>query len=265
MQETDHISFSEPLEQFAPVTLDEMDSVKLMNRIDTKYLTSEHVLMEILKDAAADGYRALETDGLKINPYDSLYYDTDSLKMFQDHHNRRLVRQKVRTRSYLTSGLAFLEIKRKNNKGRTKKKRISIPMSDFDDFRNNTQAADYLAAHSAYTKDQVSPVLETLFNRITLVNRAMTERLTIDTSLVFRNHRTGVAASLKDAVIIELKQDGRADSEMKNILLDHRVKPIRVSKYCIAVTLTDPDARCGRFRTKVRRIEKTINKKITVI
>ena len=265
MQEIDHISFSRQLEQFDSVTLDEMDSVRLMNRIDTKFLTNEHVLSELLDDAAAQGYRALETDGLKINPYDSLYYDTDLLKMFQDHHNRRLVRQKVRTRSYLTSGLAFLEIKRKNNKGRTKKKRIGIPMSDFSDFRNNAQASDYLAAHSAYTKDQISPVLETLFNRITLVNSAMTERLTIDTSLVFRNRRTGVEASLEDAVIIELKQDGRADSQMKRILLDHRVKPMRVSKYCIAVTLTDPNARCGRFRPKVRRIEKIINKKITVL
>lgn len=265
MQEIDHISFSESLEQFAPVTLDEMDSVRLMNRIDTKFLTNEQVLADILNDAAAHGYRALETDGLKSNPYDSLYYDTDLLKMFQDHHNRRLVRQKVRTRSYLTSGLAFLEIKRKNNKGRTKKKRISIPMGDFDDFRNNAQASEYLAAHSAFTKDQLSPVLETAFYRITLVNKAMTERLTIDTSLVFRNRRTGIEASLKDAVIIELKQDGRVYSEMKNILLDHRVKPMRVSKYCIAVTLTDPNARCGRFRPKVRRIEKILNKKITVL
>ncbi|MBR4842544.1 MAG: polyphosphate polymerase domain-containing protein [Bacteroidaceae bacterium] len=259
------MSFVDMMTDFAPVTLEEMDSVKLMNRIDSKYLTSEHVLLEVLKDAVAAGYRALETDGAKINPYDTLYYDTDSLKMFQDHHNRRLVRQKVRTRCYLTTGLSFLEIKRKNNKGRTGKKRIKIPSGDFNDFRNNTEASEYLARHSAYTKDQISPVLETLFNRITLVNPDMTERLTIDTSLYFRNHRTGVEASLKDAVIIELKQDGRAASQMKRIFLDHRVKPIRVSKYCIAVTLTDPHARCGRFRVKVRRIEKTINKKITVL
>ena len=50
---------------------------------------------------------------------------------------------------------------------------------------------------------------------------------------------------------------------MKSILLDHRVKTARVSKYCIAVTLTDPSARAGRFKEKVRLLEKTIHHKIT--
>jgi hypothetical protein len=97
------------------------------------------------------------------------------------------------------------------------------------------------------------------------VNPAKTERLTIDTHLCFHNYRTDKDATLYDAVIIELKQDGRADSQMKRILLDHRVKPMRISKYCIAVTLTDPNARSGRFRPKVHKIEKTINKKIKII
>ena len=64
--------------------------------------------------------------------------------------------------------------------------------------------------------------------------------------------------------LIELKQDGHADSPMKRILLDHRVKPVRISKYCIAVTLTEPAARSGRFKAKVRQIEKTINHKIDI-
>lgn len=265
MPEIEHIPFKGMLERFPPVTLEEMDSVKLMNRIDTKYLTTEKVLLELLEDAFVAGYRVLEVDGLRISPYDTLYYDTDGLRMFQDHHNRRLTRQKVRTRTYLATGNSFLEIKRKNNKGRTRKKRIGIPSADFWDFRGNAEADDYLARHSAFTADVISPVLETLFDRITLVNPAMTERLTIDTCLVFRNRRSGVEASLKDAVIIELKQDGRASSQMKTVLLEHRIKPVRVSKYCIAVTLTEPHARCGRFKPKVRRIEKTINKKITVL
>ena len=46
---------------------------------------------------------------------------------------------------------------------------------------------------------------------------------------------------------------------MKGILLDHRVKPIRVSKYCIVTVLTRPDVKSGRFKVKLHRIEKTIN------
>ena len=259
-----HISFTGPLAELAPVSLDEMDAIRLMNRIDTKYLTDETHLVGILRDAARAGYRVLEIGGDKCSAYDSVYYDTAALKMFRDHHNRRLKRQKVRTRRYVQSGTAFLEIKRKNNKGRTSKKRIGIPEGEMMDFSGDAAACDYLSRKSWFTAEDLSPVLETIFVRMTLVNPAMTERLTIDTCLQFNNFRTGLQASLRDAVIIELKQDGHARSQMKRILLDHRVKPARVSKYCVAVTLTDPATRSGRFKTKVRQIEKTINHKIAI-
>ena len=265
MSEYNHISFVELLEGFKPISLGEMDAVKLMNRIDTKYLTDEETLVRILRRACAAGYMVLETDGLRINPYDSLYYDTDELKMYYDHRNRKLVRQKVRTRTYLTTGITFLEIKRKNNKGRTKKKRIGIPAEYFNNYSSNAEAASYLASHSDFSAYELTPVVETLFFRITLVNPARTERLTIDTCLNFKNHRTELEASLRDAVIIELKQDGRASSQMKNILLDLRVKPRRVSKYCVAVTMTDPGVRPGRFKQKVHIIEKIINQKTIVL
>ena len=90
----------------------------------------------------------------------------------------------------------------------------------------------------------------------------MTERLTIDTRLCFANPRTGREVSLKRLVVIELKQDGRAYSPMKRILLGRRVKPLRVSKYCIGVTLTDPSAKANRFKLKIRTLEKTINDKL---
>ena len=258
-------TISRAIREFAPITLEEMEGVKLLNRIDTKYLTNEATLGKILSDAAAEGYRALVAEGVKISPYSSVYFDTPELRMFLDHHNRRLVRQKVRTRVYVNSGDAYLEIKRKNNHGRTKKKRIGISESEMMEFAGNLAACEYLARHSWFTVDDVSPVLSTEFERITLVNPARTERLTIDTRLHFQNYRTGKEASLEDAVIIELKQDGRAASQMKKILLDNRVKPVRVSKYCIAEALTDPSVKSNRFKVKVRTIEKTINKKIQVI
>ena len=250
---------------FEAITLQEMDSVKLLNRIDTKYLTNEETLLMVLGAARAAGYRALVAEGVKISPYNSVYYDTVGMKTFLDHHNRRLTRQKVRTRVYVNSGETFLEIKRKNNHGRTKKKRTRIDTGQLMDFSGNEAATAYLKKHSAFTAEQLSPVLSTSFWRITLVNPARTERITIDSSLTFENFRTGRSSDLKDAVIIELKQDGHAASQMKNILLDHRVKPVRVSKYCIAATLTTPGLKHNRFKAKVRAIEKIINKKIDII
>lgn len=260
-----HTSIASEAASIPSITLEEMDGVKLLNRIDSKYLTNETTLLEVLADARAAGYRALETEGVKVSPYNSIYYDTERFRMFLDHHNRRLVRQKVRTRIYVNSGTAFLEIKRKNNHGRTKKKRIGIPPSEMMCFAGDPAACVYLEKHSWFTVKELHPVLSTAFRRITLVNPAMTERLTIDTSLLFTNFQTGKKASLEDAVIIELKQDGHAASQMKGILLNHRVKPARISKYCIAVTLTEPSVKSGRFKEKVRTIEKTINKRINVI
>ena len=254
--------FEKRLDALAPITLAEMDAIKLMNRIDSKYLTDEDTLAGILSDAADAGYRAAFVNGLKIVPYDSIYYDTPQLKMFTDHQRGKTVRQKVRTRQYVSSGLTFLEIKRKNNKGRTKKKRIEIPADLFRDFSTSAEACGYLAEKSAFRADEISPTLETIFRRITLVNPARTERLTIDTALNFVNLRNGNRTGLADAVIIELKQDGRAASTMKEILLRHRVKPVRVSKYCIGTTMTDPLARSHRFKMRIRRIEKTISKKL---
>lgn len=259
------VTITQTLEEFAPITLEEMEGVKLLNRIDTKYLTDEATLGKVLADAAAAGYRALVAEGVKISPYNSIYFDTPDLRMFLDHHNRRLVRQKVRTRVYVNSGEAYLEIKRKNNHGRTKKKRIGIQEYEMMEFAGNPAACAYLQKHSWFSVGDIRPVLSTAFERITLVNPAQTERLTIDTRLQFKNYRTRKTASLEDAVIIELKQDGHAASQMKKILLDNRVKPVRISKYCIAETLTDPSIKSNRFKVKVRTIEKTINKKIQVI
>ncbi len=244
---------------FSPIRLEEMESIRLMNRTDTKFLCNSQTLRDILADAGRCGYRILETDGHRLNAYDSLYYDTADLKMFIDHRNCHLVREKVRTRTYLSSGVTFLEVKRKNNHGRTRKKRTKIAGELFADFGESASACSWLACHSAFFPDTLSPSVETLFHRMTLVNPEMSERLTVDTGIRFTNIRTSLQSGLGEAVIIELKQDGRAQSRMKSILSAHRVKPERISKYCIGITLTDPSARAGRFRQKERIIEK-INK-----
>lgn len=246
---------------FEPIHLEEMDAIKLMNRTDTKYLTDEETVRLILSDALREGYRIFEADGQKQCRYDNVYFDTTDLDMFNRHHNRRLVREKVRTRRYAVSGLTFLEVKKKDNHGRTKKKRTEIPSGAFGAFSTSSQATAWLTAHSTYAADSITPSISVNFERITLVNPQKTERLTIDTCVEFKNLRDSAAApaSLGRAAIIELKQDGRQVSRMKGILLDHRVKPFRISKYCMGITMTVPGARSNRFIPKVRTIAKINN------
>ena len=235
------------------ITLEEMESVKLMNRIDSKYVTTDDKLDLLLERAAREGYRACIIAGEKITPYFSMYYDTPDLEMFRIHRAGHSVRQKIRVRTYTLTGTTYLEIKRKNNKGRTKKKRILIPVADLGKV---SEASDFISRESRYTLDRVSEACTTSFDRITLVNREKTERITLDTNLSFTNPRTGCEASLPGTVIIELKQDGRHSSTMKGILLDLRIHPFKVSKYCIGTVLTTPGLYRGRFKEKIRRIEK---------
>lgn len=246
----------ELLMAFEPIDLDRMDSIRLMNRIDTKYVTTSFVLDAILRKSLACGYMIFVSEGLRIHPYDSIYFDTSDLRMFLDHRNSRLVRQKVRTRIYSASELCFLEVKSKNNHSRTKKKRISIPPEEFTDFRGDNKCSDFLAKITGYRADSLSPSVETSFSRITLVDKDLSERITIDSDICFRNMRNGVTSGLGDVVIIELKRDGRKRSTMQDILLSLRVKPMRISKYCMGVALTDSQCRPGRFLEKIRACEK---------
>ena len=239
-----------------PIDLDMMDSIRLMNRIDTKYVTTSSVLDAILRKSLACGYMMFVSEGVRIHPYDGIYFDTSDLRMFMDHRNSRLVRQKVRTRIYSASELCFLEVKSKNNHSRTKKKRISIPPEEFTDFRGDNKCSDFLAKITGYRADSLSPSVETSFSRITLVDKDLSERITIDSDICFRNMRNGVTSGLGDVVIIELKRDGRKLRTMQDILLSLRVKPMRISKYCMGVALTDSQCRPGRFLEKIRACEK---------
>ena len=237
------------LTSFEPISLAQMESVKLMNRIDTKYAVPRTVLPLILEAAQSD-YYVQEIDGKRIATYDTMYYDTATFDMYMRHHDRQLVRQKIRIRQYIDSNLTFLEIKRKNNKGRTKKKRITLPSEEIESF---------VAAKSRYVWSELTPHLRTMFHRITLVNKLKTERLTIDMDLVWDNVVSSEVMTYPKLVIIELKRDGNVPSKMTHIMLDLRQHPLKISKYCIGTALTTPDIKKNRFKAKIRKIEKMLN------
>ena len=187
------------------------------------------------------------------------------------------------------------------------------------DVRSQLEMLELLRREARYAPETLSPSLATRFVRVTLVNHAMTERLTIDFDLHFDNVRAagggnkdmngcgymdmnsrgntdmngrkdmntigpgdmdingcgnngmtgmdngfrpaaeashGHTASLGRLVVIELKQDALAPSPMKQILAQLRVKPFKLSKYCIGEALTNPLVKHNRFKAKIRAIGK---------
>jgi len=102
----------EQLQSFEPISLDEMDRVKLMNRIDTKFAFDKNTLIQILPILKAN-YFSLDIQGNRAMSYESLYFDDENYTLFHDHHNRRTNRYKFRIRNYVESKLFFFEIKHK--------------------------------------------------------------------------------------------------------------------------------------------------------
>jgi len=240
---------------FAPIRLDEMDKVKLMNRTDTKYWFNIKQLHQLL-ESVQDHYFILTMKNEVALPYCTIYYDTDTDGMFTAHHNGKLNRYKIRRRSYVNSGISFLEVKFKNNKGRTIKKRIPT------EFNNNFSEAEnsFLQEITPFSVEELSPSLTNNFSRITLVNRNFKERCTIDFNLQFKTLQKQIA--LNELVIVEIKADGSpAASPLARALRNHRIKTSGFSKYCIGRTVTDSSIKRNAFKHKIRMIEKTISTK----
>jgi len=246
----------ELLARLESITLDEMSSIRLMNRIDTKFITNYRTLLKLLEMTTGE-YYAQELNGDRVNPYLTTYWDTPAHLFYMSHHDGHYPRKKVRVRTYLESDITFLEVKKKNNHGRTTKTRIQVPAQDE---LAEPQVSTFLEKKVGMDLDEMRPVIQNRFDRITLVNKGKTERLTIDFNIRFQNLETGVESGTGNLVIIELKRDGNVYSPVKEMLRKLRIKQDGFSKYCIGVVMTNPDIKQNMF--KARMID--INKQITI-
>ena len=243
----------EILSHFKPITLAEMSGVKLMNRTDTKFVTTLPMLLCLL-EMARDDYYAQEIDGERNMLYDTTYFDTRTFGMYQQHQCGHTNRQKIRFRTYVSSNLQFMEVKTKNNHGRTKKKRIEVTDMDLSD----PTKRDFLEKHLRYGVDTLIPHMHNHFHRITLVNKAMTERLTIDTALHFHNVVTGCDRDMGPLVIVELKRDGLCYSPVLEMLRQLHIHPHGFSKYCMGAAMTNEGLPVNNFKPKLRDVERIL-------
>lgn len=241
------------LNKFNPISLEEMDSVRLMNRMDTKFVFSEQDLFEMLPELA-DHYRVLKVEGNVTPGYRTVYYDTTELAMYEDHHRKKVDRFKVRYRKYLDSNIAFLEVKHKS-KGRTDKKRIVV--EDLF-FLMPDEHASFVQSTGVENTDLKS-VLVNQFNRITLVSKDLKERLTLDINLEFGTQEK--TEKLENVVIAELKQENASrNSPFYAIIKRKQIRPNRISKYCIGMIklLGVENIKYNRFKKKLLILNKLI-------
>ena len=236
---------------FDKIVLHDMEKVKLMNRMDTKYWF-EHDNLQPILDSISSQYFMLYIQGESQMTYATTYFDTKSNSLYGAHHNGKLNRYKIRKRIYLNSGIAFLEIKFKNNKGKTRKSRIPTAVNNM---RLSSEDMKFIQSKSPYNANELNTALINEFTRITLVNKNFQERCTIDTNISYLHKNKKF--ELKNLVIVEIKSDGKpSQSPLVIALRDHRLKASGFSKYCVGRTITDNSLKSNSFKKKIRMIKK---------
>ena len=245
------VRLRELAEKFAPISLEEMDSVALLNRTDTKFVMDNAQLLTALS-ALQNDYRILSVKGFRLNQYRTLYFDTTDFDLYNLHINGRAERYKVRSREYMNSRTSFLEVKHKTRKGRTIKDRISTTEQVAE-----MSTEDHIWLNNVYPfeSQELEPKLWNSFTRITMVNEEFGERVTLDSGLMF--YYKNKTARLDGIVIAEVKRD--AESHSSPFLAQMRYQKIRpqgFSKYCMGAAMLYQQVKKNPLKPKMLMMEK---------
>lgn len=252
-------SMAPALARFAPISLEEMQDVALLDRVEVKYVMESTALLQSLPLLQAS-YRVLEVEGCRLSRYRTLYFDTQDFALYHRHHAGARVRYKVRAREYVESQIAFFEVKQKLNKRRTVKHRV--PTAELLT-RPEESTAQFLSTVCPYDAQELLPRLWNRYSRITLVARDTQERVTLDVGLAFNWRQQ--QADLPGIVIAEVKQPGiDRQSPFMQIMRERRIRRSGFSKYCVGVSLIYPEIRHNNFMPARRHVARLMQGNVYV-
>ena len=243
------------VEELPTVGLEQVVEVAaLERRFDAKHLVEIDAL-PVLVAELGDHIHVLEVEGRRSTDYTSVYFDTPELRTYRDHVQRRRRRFKIRVRHYGDPTAAMLELKTKGRRQQTVKFRWPHPGPSLDhlDARAMSLLAEGLVGRYGLSLPPVlAPVATTRFRRITLVDLAAAERVTIDLGLtVAANGRTVVLGDRH--AVVETKSPVRSGHAARS-LRSLGVRRERVSKYCVGLVATHEDLRGNTWIPTLRHL-----------
>ena len=270
-------------DHLASTGLTELNSAAgLLTRVDRKYLVPLERAQDLVNGLTPDA-RVLDIDGRRRFSYASTYFDTPGLEAFMLAARKRRRRFKVRTRTYLDTGLCFLEVKTRGARGTTVKRRMGYHPDDASRLTGPGRA--FVAVCLASTgvtgpaaareiAAALRPVLATTYERTTLHLPDAEARATIDTALTWRRltpgARTRAAAvtagapqalrparltaaindgepvAVADVAVVETKNPA-TPSPADRALWDAGHRPTRISKYATGMALLHPELPANRW------------------
>ncbi|PYI40054.1 molecular chaperone [Arthrobacter psychrolactophilus] len=240
-------TLSPRLRELPTISLEELNTTAaLQTRIDRKYLVPTEHFTQIFNSFDAEMH-VLDTDGLQIFPYDSVYFDTPELDSYHLAAFGRRRRYKIRTRSYLNSGVSFLEVKTEGARSATVKERIPYELANRSTITQEGAAyiTETLLSTGQAPPRGLSPVLETTYGRITLFLPASNSRATIDVEVAW-SLLGQPPLIMNDQLVVETKS-GSAPGQLDKYLWHHGIRPSRISKFATGMALLMPHLPANRW------------------
>jgi len=234
----------------SPISLEELDQVALLDRRDIKYIFHLSQLPDLLNELK-DHYRILTIDESNATDYQSLYFDYPDFQFYIRHHNGRVNRYKVRYRRYIQSNLVFFEVKFKDARGWTSKERCKRKKIHHE---INEKSLDFINERTNLDATLLQPKIYVNYTRLTLVSKAMNERLTIDLSLSYNWENN--TRSYDNLVIMEVKIGSNLISPAVRVLKRYHIREYSISKYCIGIALIYPHLKRNNFKPKLLTLQK---------
>jgi hypothetical protein len=241
---------------FAPISLKRLEeNSAMLERIDNKYVVNQNVLRLAVPELAKY-FDILEIDGRRNFTYDTCYFDDADSRCYFDHHQARKKRIKVRMRKYLEAGLCFVEVKLKDRRGVTVKKRLRCAVDSFGVLDEKAEKFIQEVYASLYRREfthTISRNLDMRYRRITLVAKDGGERMTLDNDVCFK--MDGGERTVDNALfIIEAKSakgNGIADRILRRL---HQHPTKHVSKYCTGLATMREGTKSNNFRRALKRL-----------
>jgi hypothetical protein len=264
------------VDAFAPIGLEELTArAALQTRVDRKYVVPVTALAGILADLGPET-RVLEIAGVRRFRYESVYFDTPELESYRMAVHARRHRFKMRTRAYVDSATAYLEVKTRGARSATVKERLAY---DFEARRELTADGLHYAHESldgaGFDLDpgRLRRTVVTTYDRATLFIPGFSpgflsedespagpahpeSRATIDTRLTWELDPSVAGAARRlatPAIAIVETKSGSRPSGVDRLLWSHGHRPATISKYGTGLAALHPELPANKWSRTLRR------------
>lgn len=240
---------------FVPISLEELVAeAELLTRVDRKYVMTEAQADTVLA-ALPERTGVLTIGGRRAFAYESCYFDTPDLLSFRMAAHGRRRRFKLRTRSYIDTEDAYLELKTRGARSMTIKERMVYDFDARDELTD--EGRDYAAAGldaigiPRLHDDELRPTLSTRYERSTLLAPDGGGRATIDRDLSWEL-ANGDELRVPGLVIVETKSGPRT-GDVDRLLWRHGIRPSTISKYGTGLAALRPELPSNKWARVLRQ------------